>query len=148
MISRPCKRPGCQGYAVPGTGYCAAHAVHAEAAAAATRAHVDRLRGSAAQRGYDAEWRRRRKAKLVRDGYRCAETGPTGARCLTPASVVDHIVPHRGDPLLFWDESNWQCLCKRHHDQKTATVDGGFRGAAVPMRPLVKTVPQKAAFIL
>ena len=148
MISRPCKRAGCQGYAVPGTGYCAAHAVHAAAAAAATRAHVDRLRGSAAQRGYDAEWRRRRKAFLVQHGYRCAETvGAEARRCLTPASVVDHIVPHRGDPGLFWDEANWQCLCKRHHDRKTATLDGGFRGAAVPMRPMVKSAAVEAFIV-
>jgi len=33
--------------------------------------------------------------------------------------VVDHIQPHRGDQLLFWDRTNWQTLCKRCHDQKT-----------------------------
>ena len=38
---------------------------------------------------------------------------------LTPATVVDHIVPHRGDPRLFWDEKNWQPLCKECHDRKT-----------------------------
>ena len=38
---------------------------------------------------------------------------------LTAATVVDHIIPHRGDMKLFWDESNWQPLCKEHHDQKT-----------------------------
>jgi 5-methylcytosine-specific restriction protein A len=37
-----------------------------------------------------------------------------------PATVVDHIVPHRGDPVLFWDEANWQGLCKLCHDAKTA----------------------------
>ena len=43
-----------------------------------------------------------------------------------PAAVVDHITPHRGDQTLFWDESNWQPLCKRCHDAKTAREDGGF----------------------
>ena len=38
---------------------------------------------------------------------------------LTPATVVDHIIPHRGDRKLFWDESNWQSLCERHHNEKT-----------------------------
>jgi len=37
-----------------------------------------------------------------------------------PASVVDHIIPHRGVAALFWDQSNWQSLCKRCHDRKTA----------------------------
>lgn len=30
---------------------------------------------------------------------RCKEKGR-----LVPATVVDHIKPHRGDPDLFWDE--------------------------------------------
>jgi len=38
---------------------------------------------------------------------------------VSPAQVVDHIVPHRGDMRLFWDESNWQSLCKPCHDRKT-----------------------------
>jgi 5-methylcytosine-specific restriction protein A len=42
------------------------------------------------------------------------------------ATVVDHIVPHKGDKVKFWDSSNWQSLCKRCHDAKTATEDGGF----------------------
>lgn len=35
------------------------------------------------------------------------------------ATVVDHIIPHRGNEELFWDEDNWQGLCKRCHDRKT-----------------------------
>jgi len=45
---------------------------------------------------------------------------------VTAATVVDHIVPHRGDPGLFWDEANWQSMCKPCHDAKTAGEDGGF----------------------
>jgi 5-methylcytosine-specific restriction endonuclease McrA len=30
--------------------------------------------------------------------------------------VVDHIIPHKGDKALFWDEKNWQPLCKYCHD--------------------------------
>jgi 5-methylcytosine-specific restriction enzyme A len=39
---------------------------------------------------------------------------------LEPAVVVDHRVPHRGNHELFWDEANWQGMCKRCHDTKTA----------------------------
>jgi hypothetical protein len=46
-----------------------------------------------------------------------------------PAEVTDHIIPHRGDQELFWAEWNLQTLSKRQHDTKTATEDGGFRGA-------------------
>jgi 5-methylcytosine-specific restriction endonuclease McrA len=36
---------------------------------------------------------------------------------VTAASVVDHIIPHKGDQKLFWDSANnWQSLCKDHHD--------------------------------
>jgi len=35
--------------------------------------------------------------------------------CGAPASVVDHIQPHRGDPRTFWDTTNWQSLCASCH---------------------------------
>ena len=49
---------------------------------------------------------------------------PLCAECLKngrtePATVVDHIVPHRGNQDLFWNIRNWQPLCKACHDEKT-----------------------------
>lgn len=44
---------------------------------------------------------------------------------LTPASVVDHIKPHRGDLALFWDESNWQPLCATHHNSTKQREERG-----------------------
>jgi 5-methylcytosine-specific restriction protein A len=39
---------------------------------------------------------------------------------VTPTQVVDHVAPHRGDEMLFWDrERNWQALCRACHDAKT-----------------------------
>ena len=35
------------------------------------------------------------------------------------ATVVDHVQPHRGDPVMFFRRSNLQALCKPHHDAKT-----------------------------
>lgn len=32
------------------------------------------------------------------------------------ATVTDHIIPHKGDEALFWDEDNWQAACAPHHD--------------------------------
>ena len=46
--------------------------------------------------------------------------------CNEPATDLDHIIPHRGDFRLFYDMSNWQGLCHKHHSIKTATEDGGF----------------------
>jgi hypothetical protein len=37
----------------------------------------------------------------------------------TPATVVDHIIPHTGDPELFWDVDNLQGLCDPCHNSKT-----------------------------
>ncbi|WP_085981300.1 MULTISPECIES: HNH endonuclease signature motif containing protein [unclassified Paenibacillus] len=45
---------------------------------------------------------------------------------LEPATVVDHITPHKGDMGLFWDQGNWQPLCATCHSIKTAKEDGGF----------------------
>lgn len=39
-----------------------------------------------------------------------------GRKQVTPASVVDHRIPHRGDLRLFWDRSNWQAMGKQCHD--------------------------------
>jgi 5-methylcytosine-specific restriction protein A len=38
----------------------------------------------------------------------------------TPSEVVDHIIPHKGDPNLFWDVENWQGLCVVCHNIKSA----------------------------
>ena len=76
----------------------------------------DDTRKNASQRGYDAEWRKIRMAFLKQNPLcvMCMEEGKT-----TPATVVDHIIPHRGDKRLFYDVENYQALCKRHHDLKT-----------------------------
>lgn len=44
----------------------------------------------------------------------------------TPATDVDHVDPHRGDPEKFFDLANLQPLCKACHSRKTALEDGGF----------------------
>ena len=103
---RPCRYPGCPHLCERGI-YCDEHRNE--------RSH-DAIRGGAAARGYDAHWRKARKSFLTRHPL-CAECLKNGA--LTPATVVDHIVPHRGDHVLFWDEQNWQPLCKDCHDRKT-----------------------------
>ena len=104
---RPCRHPGCPNLCESGT-YCPAHSAEAP----------DRLRGSAAVRGYNARWREARRGFLRRNPL-CANCLSRGI--LTPATVVDHIIPHRGDSRLFWDEANWQPLCKKCHDQKTGS---------------------------
>jgi 5-methylcytosine-specific restriction enzyme A len=82
-----------------------------------------RRKGAAWRHLYDSRW-----ADYSRR-YRIAN--PLCVLCLAadrtrPAEVVDHVRPHRGDADLFWGAENHQSLCKRCHDRKTATEDGGF----------------------
>ena len=40
-------------------------------------------------------------------------------RRVTAATEVDHRVPHRSDPVLFWEYHNLQALCVSCHSRKT-----------------------------
>lgn len=82
------------------------------------KAHsYDSFRGNSNDRGYGHRWRKARERYLFKNPC-CVECEREGF--VEPAKEVDHIKPHRGDQVLFWDESNWQSLCKRHHSAKTA----------------------------
>lgn len=72
------------------------------------KARFDKKRPSARQRGYTAEWVRESKAFL--------KANPQCRRCDLPATVVDHIQPHKGNQRLFWNRTNWQPLCSHHHN--------------------------------
>lgn len=76
-------------------------------------------------RGYDRRrWKRARALFLAKHPTcrLCAEAGRVSG-----ATVVDHRVPHKGDPQLFWDQSNWQALCTPCHDstKRKAERSGG-----------------------
>ncbi|WP_195582289.1 HNH endonuclease [[Ruminococcus] lactaris] len=77
-------------------------------------------RKSASGRGYNSKWQRARK-RFLKEHPLCCKCEEEGK--YVRATIVDHIKPHRGDPILFWDEENWQPLCKHHHDVKTMTED-------------------------
>jgi len=74
---------------------------------------------SAHARGYTKRWDRAAKAFRVRYplcGMRPYGQVPVMSQCFleqrdTPATQTDHVVPHRGDMVLFWDQSQWQSLC-------------------------------------
>lgn len=73
----------------------------------------DKRELSASARGYDHKWRAFRLAFLA--------SNPLCVYCLkdnriTPATVVDHIIPHKGDKVIFWQHGNHQALCKQCHD--------------------------------
>lgn len=102
---KPCKHPNCPN--LTHDNYCDEH-------------KGLYVRESSGRRGYNNKWRKLSKLFLKRNPL-CMECKRTGR--LTPATVVDHIVPHRGNPELMWSEGNWQSLCKRCHDKKTGHYD-------------------------
>lgn len=87
-----------------------------------------------AKRMYDAKWQRESKAHLAAHPL-CVECDRLGR--IRAATVVDHREPHRGNVRLFWDRSNWQGLCKAHHDAWKQRVEKGgqHRGVDGDGRP-------------
>jgi len=116
---KPCRHSMCKSVVRDGSGYCPEHL-------AARRALDDSRRGSSAERGYNARWRKARETYLRRNPLcvHCQELGR-----LTAATVVDHRVPHRGDSALFWDTDNWQALCKPCHDKWKQAQESADRRA-------------------
>lgn len=130
--TKPCRNRLCRNTTASASGYCETCEPKAEAERRAKEADRNKARGSATERGYGIKWQRARAAylkKLVLQQqlrvYPCCEL------CLkkgviTEATIVDHVVPHKGDKQKFWDAKNWQGLCARCHAVKTAKEDGGF----------------------
>ena len=107
--AQPCKFPNCPLLVPYGSKYCKEH-----------ESVLSLEVNSTNDKGYDSRWNKAR--------VRFLKTHPLCVRCrakgmITPATVVDHVTPHRGNQKLFWNEGNWQPLCKSCHDRKTMTED-------------------------
>ncbi len=74
--------------------------------------HEDRK--SAAARGYGRAWQKYRLT-FLREHPLCQMHLAIGG--VVQATVVDHIVPHKGNQSLFWDSKNHQAVCKPCHDR-------------------------------
>lgn len=109
---RPCNHAGCG--VLTREGWCAKHKPR------------EQRKASAGYHGWYILpiWTERlRPAQLLREPF-CRECArqypPSDPRHRTPATVVDHIIPHCGEWDVFIDPDDLQSLCKRHHDIKTA----------------------------
>lgn len=78
---------------------------------------------TANQRGYDYAWQKYRLVYLVKHPL-CVVCLIAGI--LMSATIVDHIIPHKGNRVLFLDPANHQSMCVTCHNVKTATEDGAF----------------------
>jgi 5-methylcytosine-specific restriction protein A len=106
---KPCSYPGFPELVKKDSTYCERH----------KRQHLKQdiiRRGIPAFSGYNYMWHKLKKLYLKKKPL-CAQCLAEGR--VTPAEVVDHIVPHRGDYSLFWDQNNWQGLCTYHHSRKS-----------------------------
>jgi 5-methylcytosine-specific restriction enzyme A len=58
-----------------------------------------------------------------------------------PSTVVDHVIPHKGDYELFWDQTNWQGLCMNCHNRhkQIQETQGTLPGCDVDGMPIDPT---------
>lgn len=126
-----CSAPGCFATVDAPSRFCPAH-VRLQAERDAAKALRDAGRwerggGSAWRWVYrDARWRRVRREQLERHPVCCA--------CGSPATDVDHIIPHRGREEYAFNLDNLQSMCHACHMAKTQ-ADRGSR----PISPFGKT---------
>ncbi|MDR3512644.1 MAG: hypothetical protein P4L73_13495 [Caulobacteraceae bacterium] len=87
----------------------------------------EQRRAERAWRGWykTKRWTRIRADQLEREPWcwRCLEAG-----IRTWATVCNHTIPHRGDPVRFWT-GPFDSLCKHHHDsdQQRAELEADRR---------------------
>lgn len=112
---RPCAAPGCA--ALVETGYCSIHATRA----AVREKLYDNERGSSAQRGYDADWKRFRKRFLSKPEHAfCEDCKEKRQPRMVPSTEVHHVKKVAEYPELRLVESNCRGLCKECHSARTA----------------------------
>lgn len=137
---RACSKAGC-----PNTtdrGLCATH-----------RALIpEKPRTTAHDRGYDSRWKKARVGFLAKHPF-CECPDHKGKLDAPKADTVDHVIPHKGDPALFWDRSNWRPSTRACNSRKAAAEEGGFGNAPrlpedrIPQRPPVRQ-PATAVFLV
>ncbi|MBI9110279.1 HNH endonuclease [Maridesulfovibrio ferrireducens] len=105
----PCKFTGCPGLSRDGSGWCLKHKAHGETKKRKAQKKYQKRRGSSSSRGYGAEWRRIRKAKLTLNPL-CEECAQNG--CVSRATTVHHRDhdPHNNE------DSNLMSMCRECHE--------------------------------
>lgn len=123
-VTRQCGWPRCGQLVIGGT-YCPEHQaiIDKRREEAKTQRDADREKPKYYSWYGTARWKRERVAFLQKNPL-CVTCLAAGH--LVKATVVDHVVAHKGNSRLFWDQGNWQSLCKKCHDSKTANNNGGF----------------------
>jgi 5-methylcytosine-specific restriction protein A len=112
-----CKHPGCN--QLVDTSYCNTH----------QQLHIEKRKEYDKHRPTYHDWYSNKRWRMLRIHW--LKCNPICVMCnkigrITPATIVDHVRPHKGSIDMFYDVSNLQSLCKQCHDSKTAREDGAF----------------------
>lgn len=99
---------------------------HGRATRAEQNREADGRRGSARQRGYTGRWDKASKTFIARHPLcRYCEVGAYGPARVAPASLTDHLYPHRTFDGVFWLTRLWVPCCTDCHAAKQATERKG-----------------------
>jgi hypothetical protein len=94
---------------------------------------------------YDrADWRFRLQPDQLARKPLCEDCKERGE--IVAATVVDHVIPHKGDERLFFDPGNLRSLCKTCHDRakKLKETHGYAIGHDATGRPLDPSHPWRS----
>lgn len=97
------------------------------------RVEYDQRRGSARERGYGARWDKA-SAGFKRKHPLCLGCEAVGR--VEATTVTDHVIPHRGDTVLFWDSTKWQPACDWHHSVVKQMLEALFAQGKVTIDDL------------
>ncbi len=108
---------------------------------------MEQRRGTAAERGYDSQWRKGRDGFLAKHPL-CAYHALFDPGRIAFAALVDHLYPHGGDRRLFWLRRYWVGACVNCHSKhKQAAERRGLAAldelaARLGLPPLSETHPE------
>jgi 5-methylcytosine-specific restriction enzyme A len=111
---KPCSYPGCS--ELVSSSYCEKHQkIHDESREIQRRQSGDIHRSLDLLKMYDRKWKKRRAVHLTSHPW-CEDCMSRGI--YEPATEVHHMIPHKGDQVLFMT-SPLLSLCKPCHSSRT-----------------------------
>jgi 5-methylcytosine-specific restriction enzyme A len=102
----------------------------------------DARRGSARERGYNAAWDRASRGHRARHPLcqYCALVDEVKA-----ADLTDHLYPHRGDQVVFWNKKYWVSSCDDCHNGFKQRVERKGRAAIDQLAVRLGLLPLRAS---
>ena len=109
------------------------------------RAEAEQRRGSARERGYGPRWDR------VPAGFKLAHPVCLGCEAVgqvRATAVTDHVEPHKGDMIKFWNAEMWQPACAWHHDTVKQQLEQRYAKGELTIADLWLNSPAAIALTL